>query len=335
MADYKMNGRDFEELFKMIDEYSLEKEYLLCLTEMNLYEIMKNYEHDIRKAFNQYKDFQREINRLVEDADEFDIANRENRRRLIQEFKNKVLKNFEIIIPTGNSLKRSIDRMYQQIRPFKENKEEIKDSIIWETIEEYAEDNSDSYVFFISNNHRDFAQEDSEKSYVLHEDFDDKEGRIKYYKNIRSFLTHGVDYLETHVFEHQDIDEIILELENLIDLDIPERLHSKIESYFYNNEFEADYFSGWGIDPTISSIIDVKQNEYNDVISTDENFIIPCVVELELEYSVETKSPFYERGDEDEYITSEPQFKELIIEFDVIYNKEKKKILDIESVDII
>ncbi len=335
MKDYNMNGRDFEDLFEMIEEYSLEQEYFLCITEMNKYELMSNYRKKISETIRIYKKFYNNIVKLVEDKNKFDIKPREKREEFISEYEKRITDIFFIEKSSSDATRKGIERMYLNMRPFRENKEEIKDAIIWETIEEYAENHPDSYVFFISENHKDFAKEDAEFGYMLHEDFNDLDGRIKYFKSIRAFLTKGVEYLKTHVFEHQDWDELLEKIERYIYWAYPNNLQVVLESYFSNYEFETDYFSGWGIDPTINNIIEIKQNEYEDVISTEDSFIIPCILDLEMEYNVQTKSPVYDLGDEEEYITSDPQYIELTLTFEAVYNKEDKKIVQIESIDII
>lgn len=334
MSDYKMDGHEFTSLFDAFKEYREDEVFKLFITEMNLHEILKNYEAELNKAYRHIKSYQGITKKLFNDED-LSINRREWKENHLNNFRDLLFDYFVVYEPSSSDVyNKAVNRLYSKKRPFRDNKEEFKDAIIWETIYDYAVNHPDEKIYFISNNKKEFASSVENGKYQLHPDFDDLNGRIKYFESLTDFLTE-IDYLKIYHFEFREqegiLSVILSYLEEFRENDAS--IDSAMFDFFTNGTFESDYFEGWGTDYYINNIYNLEIDEDENVLEQEDRFIIPIRFVSEIEYKVETKNPVYEPGDEDEFIQSETisedfQFKCKVV-FNAVNNK-VEKIIDAE-----
>lgn len=334
MSDYKMNGQEFTNLFNASEEYRENEVFKLFITEMNLHEILKNYEAELNKAYKYIKSYQEVTKKLFNDTD-LSIDKREWKESHLNNFSDLLLDYFDVYEPSSNDVyNRAVNRLYSKQRPFRDNKEEFKDAIIWETIYDYAIDYPDEKIYFISKNKKEFASQDENDKYQLHPDFDDLNGRIKYFETLTDFLTE-IDYLKIYHFEFREQEEILSVILDYLEefRENDASIESAMFDFFTNGTFESDYFEGWGADYYINNITDLEIDEDENVLEQEDIFIIPIRFVAEIGYVVETKNPMYEPGDEDEYMQSKTIWDDFQVHCKVVFNainNEVEKIIDAE-----
>lgn len=335
MSDYKMESQWFRDFLDVHQELNKDENFNIYLTEMNFHEVIKNYRKDLNSALTHMKDFTTKLYKLA-DVEEVGFDRKTIKSTLIENFSKEIEDKFYIYKPTLKAYEKAVSRYYSIKMPFRDNKEEFKDAIIWESIYDYAEKFPDEKVYFISNNYKDFAIEQDNGYYLFHSDFDDKNKNIKFFKHINDFLKE-IEYLRTHHFSFQEIDDIIKIIEVYLNDDINRNSTVEIELYyiFSNNYFEADYFDGWGTDPIINELCEIKVDEYREILEQENYFYIPISFEANIEYSVQAINPTYEGfADENEFIQSEPRDGDFVLKCLVVFNATTRRVEKIEDVSI-
>lgn len=335
MRDFKMNGHEFNNLFNASKEFREKDVLKLFITQMNYLELMKKYERELKQAFKCIKEYRQITKKLFNDTDFF-ITEQDWKENHLHNFKKLLEKNFDIYEPSSKEVyDRVLERFYFTKRPFRENKDEFRDAVIWETIYDYAKEHPDEKVYFVSNNKKDFAYEEGEKDWKLHPDFDDLEGRIIYFQTINEFLAE-IDYLKIYHFdfrEREEIRSLILDyLKEFAQYDA--NIDSALFDFFSNRIFASDYFEGWGTDYQINNISNLSIDEYEDILEQGGTFVVPIQFDAEIEYKVETLNPVYEPGDE-EYLQSEPIFRIFEVICKAVFNAKENKVEKIIDAEIL
>lgn len=334
MSDYKMTGTSFEELFNVYEELSDGENFKLIITEMNYHEILEHFKSELNKAFKKYSTFRSELMRL---ADVEDNSQKQFKENIINDFETRINDLFSIKSSSKDSTFSAFERFYQRRMPFRDNKHEFKDALIWETVYEYAKFNPDEKIYFVSKNHKDFAIETEKGEYELHNHLDSLNGRIKYILGINEFLIE-IDHLKIHHFDFNEESEVLenIRLDLLLQYIHNPLFYVEMHDFFSNHTFMSDYFEGWGSDYSIMDIYELEIPDRDHVLETNDIFLIPVHFIAEIVYSVEINNPVYEQwaGDE-EFIQSESTEEQFGFECLVKYDPKEKKIIDIEEINMI
>ncbi|QUW22475.1 DUF4935 domain-containing protein [Sporosarcina sp. Marseille-Q4063] len=334
MSDYKMQGISFVDFFRAHEELNNDEKFKLILTEMNYYEIISNFKRELNKSLTKYSSFKNEILKLTEL--DFDTNIKELKTKIIKNYEQEIKALFYIKSPTEKAASNVFNRFYHQKMPFRDNKSEFKDALIWETVYEYAINNQDEKIYFISNNHKDFAPRNGEKAYVLHEHFDSLNNRIKYINGISDFLIE-INHLKIHHFDFNEEEEVL----STISQDLRDNyfyspvFEGEMYDFFSNNDFSYEFFEGWGTDYTAFGIYDIEITDSSQVLETEDFFYLPIRFIAEIEYSVEYRNPAYEKmtGDE-EFLQSGSNLGSFYIKCLVKYDPENKKVVEVEGLEI-
>ena len=190
-TDFFLKSKDFEILF----DYIKKTHSNIVLLDIVLQEIEKLYDEELKEKYDTIKRANFEINKLfsVQKIDVIDI-DFEKQKNI---FKNNLLKKFNIsdyneIFQLKDSvfhkvIKRAIDKK----RPFRNSGVGFKDTILWESIVEYIKTHryQDS-IIFISNNTKDFADENDKNSLhpLLLEEINNFETKVYYFSHIKDFI---------------------------------------------------------------------------------------------------------------------------------------------------
>lgn len=115
-----------------------------------------------------------------------------------------------------------IYRSLNNIKPFKDKKEEFKDTVIWKTYVEHVKKQSGSNFFFISNNKSDFYKEspqkgDSNQKVYLHEDLLKDTNLFQPFLTVQSFV-HSSQFEE---ISSRFSDDIVMGVEYIPDPEQP------------------------------------------------------------------------------------------------------------------
>ncbi|MGB5945330.1 PIN domain-containing protein [Paenisporosarcina sp.] len=334
MNDYKMEKQKFSDFLKVHEELNTDDNFKLFLTEMNLHEVIEHYTKDVNSVIKQLKEFSGRLNK-VSNIEIQGFDRKTIKSSLIEDYKTKIEEMFYIHKPTGDVYENAISRFYETKMPFRDNKAEFKDAVVWETVADYANSNPDERIYFISDNHKDFAVEKEDATYVLHNDFDDEDGRIKYFKSINEFLKE-IEHLKIHDFSFQEVQEILELIKNYLDTNaqFDDAIDLELHSFFSNNHFSEDFYEGWGTDYVITEVSNVILDENREVLEHEEFFYIPIISEVKIEYAVETKNPVYEGEDDDEFIQSKAKEEEFLLTSLIHFNATTKEVEKIEEVEI-
>lgn len=330
MSDFKMNGHSFTSLLNSTEQFRENETFKLLITEMNKQELENNYEAELNKTFKDLKSYYEKSKKILL-AEEERLNKNEWKRNHFSEFLTKLLSTFEVHVPSDNDVYlNSVNRFYNKLRPFRDNKEEFKDSIIWESIYDYANQNTEEIIYFISSNHKEFAFKDNE-TYRLHEDFDDLNGRIKYFETITDFLTE-IDYLKIHHFDFREQTEILNIIKGYLEQyrENVSSIDSALYNYFNNNQFSTDYIEGWGTDYYISNIKSIEIDAEMDILENEQEFIIPISIIAEIEYAVETINPIYDNETDDDYfLQSDRITSDFFIQGKVVFKPQENIVEDV------
>lgn len=143
----------------------------VVIPDIVLDEVLGNYPKKLKIKAKEFLKAQKEIGKLI-DIDDMDL----NLDKICGDYEGYVLELIEnagihIAPYPGVSSKDLVVRAYEAKKPFKDTGEGHKDFLVWETIKEHIEkEEIASPHFLITNNTKDFAEQDEDKRYILHPD---------------------------------------------------------------------------------------------------------------------------------------------------------------------
>lgn len=328
LKNLRMDSNKFNDLIEFSE--SLENNCTLCITEMNLNELREHFESRIDEVFQKISSLNNDLSRITEIETEINCTI--SKEEIVDNFYNKLTSTFQIIYPSNKATKRVFDRYYRKLQPFKNNKREFKDALIWETIYEYAKTNMDTQIFFVSENHQDFGI-NKDDEIVLHDDFPNENGRIIYLNNFDKLLEkleiirplYGllnneiINNIYQYFKDYYNVEEILIE---------------QIEDFLLNHTFSGDYFEGWGTDLTHIKINECSIIE-DEVFESDDFLYIPIDLEINVTFSIETVNPLYEPGDDfDEFLTEPDWNCDLLVHLIMSYDIKENTISGFEDISI-
>lgn len=175
-------------LKRLIAYSSLDKIDVL-ISEVVVEEVVNNNRNKIKTTLEKVKGQIKTINDVSGtqsvvltgiDIEKIEVELRERIEDLVQ--KGAIVK-----VPYKNDLLPELmNRALHKIMPFKENKEEFRDSVIWLSIVDYLKEGKFDKAFFISNNSSDYSDP---KTGLLHKDLLNDFPNTKLYKNVKEFFS--------------------------------------------------------------------------------------------------------------------------------------------------
>lgn len=252
--------------------------------------------------------------------------------RNIKFFLDKTIEENAIKIidfPSSPGITEKISNKYfNNIKPFDENKSSFQDSIIWESIVEYCNDNKPENIVFISTNHKDFANKDQKS---IHEDLANDLQDLAYFNSISAFLESEEDNLKDYFIDNFEYETQMIKDELKLFFEENDFLQNTIDDMLMNSQFDGEYFSGWGTDGYIEDY-SITLNEVS--LDIEENaMLISCNIEVDLSFSIETVDPTYEKGDPGDGMISESSSTKVLIQSNITYLLDDKEFIDYVELD--
>lgn len=184
---------------------------------------------------------------------------------------------------------------------------------------------------FISTNHKDFANSSKDK---IHEDLEDDiypHTEFSYYMTVEDFLKNEEDELKNYFTENfvYDEDKLMTDLVNY--LEHTAILESSIDSLLNEGHFQGEYFEGWGTDGYIKNNDILIENVSQDI--EENTMLISFYVDMEIDFSIETTDPAYERGDDGYGFMSKSTSGEAYIKGNITYSPDDGEFTDYVELD--
>ncbi|MDF2910029.1 MAG: hypothetical protein K0Q56_910 [Sporolactobacillus laevolacticus] len=300
VSDFKFNSQAIRDLLKRARRNDIN----LCMTEINYREILKKFNdklleslNDIRKGNTNLKKFFGHA-LLTNDTNKIADDYKREYKRFLDEVIND--NNIKIVEHSDNILNRFLDRYFELRKPFSLRRNSFQDALIWETIVEYYQNNlvsESDYVFLITDNYKDFADEGSDKA-KLHPDLIEDTPCLILYRNAKEFLEKEKDQLKNYILENYELN--IEETTKLLEVyfeDNP-KVQDEVDYFLLNQTVRGDYYEGWAED-AILRLSEIYIEDYSkDLDSGDVE--VNVYLYYDAEYSVVTNNPLYERGDSDD-----------------------------------
>jgi len=251
---------------------------------------------------------------------------------------------------------------------YSKEKNEFRDSVIWETIKEICSglEYDDDNVIFISNNSNDFFDkkdkktdetENKEQIMKLHSLLEKELNDIGFYNFFcynalreysKKYFTNTADFTELAMEDESTLGYIIKK--KLLDIDIKEQLGKYINESLFSEDNKHDFeqFIEYTHDDTIDidyiGFIDDEDYEIEvlEIKSINEE-IVQAIIKCKIEYSISVyiyKSDYYAEDDEigdvkdwnDHYFYKE-ECSECYGEFMINYNITESIIINVDYID--
>lgn len=303
VANFQFNSKYNSKLLK----YSKRGDITLCITYTNYLEVIKKFKDTISSYVNNMKTANAEFHKH---SGKFLIDNIKKPKEYTEEYKNFFDKliadnNINVIKHTSDFSGKIIEKYFKNEKPFDINKPSFQDAIIWETIYDFYIDKfneEEDRIFFLTGNIKDFAKEisnDEGTKYILHENLLEETPELKVYKNAEEFFKNEEDDLHDYLIDNftLDEDEAIKAIRKY--LSETREIELEIERFLSYQEFDSEYFSGWGEDAyeILDDII------FEDVSKDIETGVVElnCSLEYEVKFTIATKNPVYEADDPDDF----------------------------------
>lgn len=328
--DFHFEGIDLNKLISL-NEYS---EYEVKITELNFKEIVKKYKDAITPVIKSLNATRSDIKKYQLD-NYFPLSEEALVKKDIvtdyEEFLREILEDNDIEIVSSylpESMSSIVNKYFSNEKPFDANKNSFPDAIIWETIKAYSKKVSpDDYIYFISNNTKDFANNEKIAFDVT---LQREIPNSTFIKSLEDFF----NLQEIQLTAITNFSEFSESLQNTIEKTFKDYVEIEFQDYLsshlLNHNFEGTYFNGWGenLYMTISEI------ELSEVLKKDGNTVfISYLVKVESDFDITTLNPMYEREYDDatqQYI-SEPTTKNFYLRGSFSYDIENNTIDNLET----
>ena len=323
---------------------NLTGEINVMLTEFNVSEITKKFGDVLKEKAMKYNNNINEMRKLIPEKEflEIDLISEIGH---YNEIFSKQVEDYDIQIISypkdKNSIQNISARYFENRKPFNENdKKSFPDAIIWESIRAFITNELDECdtVYFVSNNHKDFADKGNKGK--LHADLccglpSKTIDKINYVTSIDEFLkVEEILVLEKiHVRTpelNSELQKKDFEEEFSLFLVRSDDIFAFFQSKLIEMEFWGNYFSGWGEDPWVQQVI-ITSAESN--FQSDDTWIIEFSADINVDFSITTKSPMYEKGDDNEFI-SEQENSTFSVYGEVEFNYETKTFGELWSLEL-
>ncbi|PEE43859.1 hypothetical protein COM71_24400 [Priestia megaterium] len=302
VSNFQFSSKDNTKLLK----YASRGDVKLYLTYTNYREILKKFKDQISPIIKNMKSANAEFSKHSGDLLIDHIKKPKDYTEMYKSFLDKLIEDnyIKVIKHTNDFSSKIIDKYFDNEKPFDINKPSFQDAIIWETIVDFYNNEFDEIeerIFFLTRNIKDFAKEGNpleDVPHTLHGNLQDEAPQLVIYKDTEEFFKMEEDNLHDYL-----IDSFELEEEKAIRI-IEEfagkstKIDNEIEYFLSNNQFEGEYFSGWGedsygrIDDII--ILDASKDIETNIVE------INCSIEYEVEFTIVDKSPVYDFDDPDD-----------------------------------
>lgn len=229
---------------------------------------------ELRKQFEkELQDRNVSINKINKNAERLKIKNQfpivDIEKQLIvfdTFYKDLQFEKHFFLLPTKNDfLPDIVNKAINKIKPFTENKSELKDALIWKAYSSYVEENKLSDCVFLTNNTSDFCGKD--KSKVHSELLKDTE-RFRVVNSTFDFIKQFGPDLETPerkitaFIDNTEIDNMFVlnRIEDFFLEEIKSKIERKIERMEPSNVFD-DVWMGGFVSGDYSEIVDCNAVE--------------------------------------------------------------------------
>ncbi|MFB3945541.1 PIN domain-containing protein [Aeromonas veronii bv. sobria] len=173
---------------KRLVGYSSLNKLDILISNVVMDEVINNNRNKIKTTFEKIKSQLKTINETsgLQQLSVTEINIEQLDRDLTRRFSELSSMGSITLVPYQNELlPELVNRALKKIMPFKENKEEFRDAVIWLSIVNYLKENEYEKAFFISNNSSDFCDP---KTGTIHQDLVNDHDSIILYKNIKDFF---------------------------------------------------------------------------------------------------------------------------------------------------
>lgn len=176
--------------FVILRDYMLKTRSKFVLPTIVFDELAAVYEREVRKLQNELLVAIKKLSRVAPDMPalqvDLDVG------KTIESYLSSIRKNMNIadndIVDYKDSYLRDVvERAIRRRRPCSDRGEEMRDAILWHTVLDVAENSADKAVIFISNNHKQFAVNNSELHHELQEECDKRGINIRYFTSLEAF----------------------------------------------------------------------------------------------------------------------------------------------------
>lgn len=173
-------------------DFSKDKQIQIYISRIVLKEIERNYSKILTEENNKIKDLNDKMIQYNIHGTSLTKINIDESVNLLKEFYENLNKQKIVIILeyTNDMFPEIIERAVYRKKPFKENKTELKDAIIWLSYSNYAEVNHLENCFLLTKNKSDFCDPDEiEKDlFRIHQDLESDSNKFKVYTSVNEIL---------------------------------------------------------------------------------------------------------------------------------------------------
>jgi predicted nucleic acid-binding protein len=283
-SDFKLKSAEFS----VILDYLTKTNSKVIMTAIAFEELTHLYTSELKKRLEVYQSAVEKINPILSNVMQIENINIESET---SQYLNYLMLKLEFsdseIIPYKDSyMKEVVHRAINKIKPCSNKGEEFRDTILWLTVLDIAENTNDKQIIFISNNTKEFASESGQELHAdLYEETQRRGVRINYFNSLKHFIkSHASTFSyinEEWINDQINIEEINERFVEIIKKDWSDNLLQRLNSD-YNT---ADY-----INP-ISAYLSI--DEFFVYEKTDGSLYLEVMlsgeVEIEFEHEVDEK----------------------------------------------
>ncbi len=235
------------------------------IADVVLRELKRNFEKQLDKEFSAINSANGNIKKLTHRHQDIPTPTKDQYLEDFDKYYEELFKNKNVIkLPTDESMFSDLlDRAIERKKPFTDNRSEFKDAVIWTTYFKYAKSKGLENCHLISNNKKDFTDNDGKLHPELKNDYDKFEVHII----IDDFYKANKDTIDKPLIEFQQwIDKQLINDKYVFDLLFnkeTDKVYDEVRRKFENadpSSFVDDRVSG----NVFGGYVDVDELEWYD-----------------------------------------------------------------------
>ncbi len=287
---------------KNLLQYCKEGLLKIHMSEIVRLELRRQFEKEIKATNKELEKIQKNIARLKLEED-VKIISIENQLKKFDDFYNRLtnIDDFKILNYSNEFLPDIVNRAVNRIKPFTEEKSELKDAIIWKTYSFYVEQGKLDNCIFLTNNTSDFCTKKDKSN--IHPELLVDTRRFKVVNSSFDFIKEYGPEIESPenkfqaYFKQVEINEtFVLEVINdNFRKEIYNHVHARIDFLHPSDILDIDYIIDGQLIPYDIEIFDCAEIE-SEVLS--DKALISGTVYVSCETEVLRYNPVRDPGED-------------------------------------
>lgn len=260
----------------VIINWAKEKKVTIFICDVVIEELKENIKKNIQIEIKQIKKSYTSLGQITLREPKFTLPNIEEELKTLGNFFSELfeIENINLLHSSSDDFKEILKRAIKKQKPFAENRNEFKDTVIWITYSKYATKKSLKNCFLLTNNVTDFCKKGNNNE--LHDDLKEDNDKFKinvslneFFKNNNTLLnSYKSSWISSKKLDPKSVELLLIQNEKIRDIvsnKINNEVHNSRGSLSIDNRNGLPQFNSFDVnDYSWDKIINIQINAFKE-----------------------------------------------------------------------